>query len=59
MTDQEHAAIKSLREKGYAVCVFSPEELRGADQDDVEQDLVVAGWDVIDAHAKFPDPAYE
>jgi hypothetical protein len=59
MTNEEYAAIKSLREKGYAVCVFSPEELRGADQDDVEQGLVVAGWDVIDAHAKFPDPAYE
>ncbi len=59
MNENERNAIKSLREKGYAVCVFSPEELRGANVDDVEDGLVTAGWDVIDAYAKFPDPAYE
>ena len=59
MSPEEVSALKSLRDKGYAVVVFSPDELRGADKDDVEQDLVLAGWDVIDAHAKFPDPAYD
>lgn len=59
MTNEEQAALKSLREKGYAICVFSPDELRGAAQDDVEQELVGAGWDIIDSLAKFPDPAYE
>ena len=59
MSELEVAAIKSLREKGYALCIFSPDELRGAPADDVEQELVTAGWDVIDSLAKFPDPAYD
>jgi hypothetical protein len=59
MNKSEQAALKSLREKGYAICVFSPDELRGASQDDVEQELVGAGWDIIDSLAKNPDPAYE
>lgn len=59
MSPEEVEVLKALRSKGYAVVVFSPDELRDADKDDVEQDLVLAGWDIIDAHAKYPDPAYE
>jgi len=59
MTIEEAEALRSLRAKGWAVVAFNPDELRGADKDLVEEGLVNAGYDVIDAHAKYPDPAYE
>lgn len=59
MTPQEMEALRSLRSKGWAVVAFNPDELRGANPNDVEEGLVNAGYDVIDANAKFPDPAYE
>jgi hypothetical protein len=59
MTIEESQALRSLRAKGWAVVAFNPDELRGADKDLVEEGLVNAGYDVIDAHAKYPDPAYE
>jgi hypothetical protein len=59
MTVEEAEALRSLRAKGWAVVAFNPDELRGANPNDVEEGLVNAGYDVIDAHAKYPDPAYE
>lgn len=37
-----------MRHAGYAVICFTPEELRGANPDHVEDRLVELGWDVID-----------
>ncbi len=54
MTEQELAALRALRDKGYAVCVFAPCEMRGADQSHVEDRLVELGWDVIDCLATEP-----
>lgn len=41
--------IEQLREDGYAVVIFTPEELSGADPERVEDCLVEAGWDIIRA----------
>jgi hypothetical protein len=43
-----------MRHAGYAVICFTPEELRGANPDHVEDRLVELGWDVIDAAATLP-----
>jgi len=39
--------IKELKDEGYAVVLFNPEELEGADSDRVEDRLVELGWEVI------------
>ena len=48
MTPEEIATIQSLREQGYAVVVFNPEELAGAPAHKVENRMCDAGWDAID-----------
>ena len=45
---------RKIRHAGYAVVCFTPDELRGADPDHVEDRLVEIGWDVIDALATEP-----
>jgi predicted fused transcriptional regulator/phosphomethylpyrimidine kinase len=47
--------LRQLRKMGYAVVAFTPEELRGADPDNVEDRLVELGWDVIAVMATDPD----
>ena len=54
-TKQAVEHIRQLRKMGYAVVAFTPEELRGADPDHVEDRLVELGWDVIDALATESD----
>ena len=46
--------LRQLRKMGYAVVAFTPEELRGADSDHVEDRLTELGWDVIDNLATEP-----
>lgn len=41
-------AVDSLRTHGYAVVVFSPDELDGAEPTRVSDRLIELGWDVID-----------
>ena len=48
MTPEEIATIQSLRDQGYAVVLFNPEELAGAPADDIESRMCDAGWDIID-----------
>jgi hypothetical protein len=36
-----------MQRLGYAVVIFTPEELRGANPDHVQDRLVELGWDVI------------
>ena len=54
-TKQAIEYLRQLRKMGYAVVAFTPEELRGADSDHVEDRLVELGWDVINALATEPD----
>ena len=48
MTEEHMKAIQELRDLGYAVCIFNPEELNGAKPHKVEDELVSAGWYIID-----------
>jgi len=40
-------AILNFKYSGYTVVVFSPEELKGANPDIVEERLIQLGWSVI------------
>ena len=46
--------LRQLRKMGYAVVAFTPEELRGADSDHVEDRMIEIGWDVIDSLSTEP-----
>ena len=39
--------LRNMRERGFCVVVFTPEELEGVDPDYVEDKLLEFGWDVI------------
>lgn len=41
------AFIQDLHANGYAVCIFNPEELNGADRKLVEEAMCQRGWDAI------------
>jgi hypothetical protein len=47
-TPEELAAFKLLRDNGFAVCAFTPEELGGASHNNVEGSMTSAGWDAIE-----------
>ena len=48
MNAAQTQALKTLREAGYAVVVFNPEELAGVDPSTVEDILVERGWMTIE-----------
>ena len=48
MTPEEQAAIELLRSRGFAVIIWTPEELAGASRKHVEDRSVELGWQVID-----------
>lgn len=53
MTNEERLKlVNTLRDEGFAVVVFTAEELRGADPDLVEDLMVERGWNAIEALAK-------
>ena len=39
--------LRNMRDRGFCVVCFTPEELDGVDPDAVEDVLVEYGWDVI------------
>jgi hypothetical protein len=45
--------IKILRDRGYAVAIFSPEEMEGVDPFDVESEMIEKGWDWITNHKEI------
>lgn len=47
LTSNEQSAIRHLRDRGFAVVVFNPDELEGAEAEVVEKRLVEVGWEVI------------
>jgi hypothetical protein len=47
MTKSQLKALQELSHEGYAVCVFCPEELEGANPHHVEDNLCSHGWEVI------------
>jgi hypothetical protein len=49
MNKEQREIIEQLRHEGYAVIVWSPEELEGASRRHVEDRSVELGWEVIEA----------
>lgn len=47
LSPDEQSAIQRLRDRGFAVVVFNPDELEGGEAEVVETRLVELGWDVI------------
>jgi hypothetical protein len=47
MTQEQINVLLTLKNQGYAVVLFSPEELEGAESDRVADRLVELGWDII------------
>ena len=48
MTEQELEVIRKLRSEGYAIVIFTPEELEGADKGAVEDRMIESGWHAIE-----------
>lgn len=49
MTPEQVKAISQLRDDGYAVAIFTPEELDGADADRIEDLMVECGSNAIES----------
>jgi hypothetical protein len=49
MTESELAAIRALRARGYAIVVWTPDELRGANPYIIEDLMIERGAAAIDA----------
>ena len=47
MTTEEQAVIANLKSRGFAVIIWTPEELAGASRKHVEDRSVELGWQVI------------
>lgn len=47
MTDKQREALRELRDSGYAVIVWTPEELGNADVNRVQDRLIELGFEVI------------
>lgn len=48
VAEQARPTILRLREHGFAVVIFTPEELDGANRYDIESALVEHGWRELD-----------
>lgn len=48
MNAEQAAVIESLRAEGFAVTVFTPDELGDADPDQVQDKMTERGWQAID-----------
>lgn len=48
MTPEEQAVIAELRNRGFAVIIWHPDELAGASRKHVEDRSVELGWQVIE-----------
>jgi len=56
MTPEEKAVVSELQSRGYAVIIWTPEELAGASRKHVEDRSVELGWHVIhDLQSDAPD----
>jgi hypothetical protein len=48
LTEEDHKWLAQLRHRGFAVIVWTPEELRDANPDHVEERSIEFGWQVIE-----------
>lgn len=56
LTQDEIATLRGLRARGFAVALFNPTELRGANPTEVEGLMIERGGDAIDNLATEPAP---
>ncbi len=47
MTEEQLKTIRAMRDEGYVVCIFTPEEALHSNPEDVEDAMCVAGWSQI------------
>ena len=47
MTDDEFKWFRTLRERGFAVVVFTPKEVKDARSHKLEEYMVEKGWDYL------------
>ena len=55
LTPEDIAVLRSLREKGCAVCVFLPDEMENSDPEQVEDAMCEGGWRQIEFDNDFAD----
>lgn len=48
MTKDQIAVLQDLAAEGYAVVLFTPEELQGIDPNKLEGAMISYGWEVIE-----------
>jgi len=48
LTKKEREIVSQIRHKGFAVVIFTEEELNGASHKHVEDRLIELGWEVIE-----------
>ena len=50
---QEHEllVLRSLHARGFAICVFTPSEMGGATQENIDDAMAEAGWREVNFHA--------
>jgi hypothetical protein len=51
MTDKELKVIEDLINRGYAVCIFVPDELGEVDPERVKDAMCEAGWNCINMNS--------
>ena len=56
MTEQEKVLLKSLRDQGYAVVTFTPDEIGSTPKEEVERRLVEMGNEIIE---NYQEPGEE
>lgn len=49
LTPEDITYLRGLRDRGFAVSVFTPGEMPDSSQEDVEDAMVAGGWDKINA----------
>ena len=47
LTELELLVLRDMRRKGYALCLFTPQEVGDAVQEDVEDAMCAGGWYAI------------
>lgn len=47
MNEQQIKIVRQLRAQGYAVCIFTPEEMPYSAPDRIEDAMCEAGWNTI------------
>jgi hypothetical protein len=47
MTENQIKVLRQLRDEGYAVCVFTPDEMFNSSIEDVEDAMCEGGWNQI------------